>query len=41
MGGADGGDGGDGGDAGGDGGANMQMHCLDEEHEPVLLSPKT
>ena len=27
--------GGDGGD-GGDGGVNMQMHCLDEEHEPVL-----
>ena len=35
------GDGGEGGNAGGDGGANMQMHCLDEEHEPVLRLPKT
>ena len=40
-GGDNGGDGGDGGGDGGDGGVNMQMHCLDEEHEPVLRSPKT
>ena len=49
-GGAGGGDGGDGGDGGGeggdgsdggDGGVNMQMHCLDEEHEPRLPPPKT
>ena len=45
--GGDGGDGdghthgGDGGDVGGDGGVNMQMHCLDEEHEPELPPPKT
>ena len=37
-----GGDGGAGGDVGGDGGwVNMQMHCLDEEHGPVLPPPKT
>ena len=44
MGGGDGGSGGDGGDGGGDGGdggVNMQMHWLDEEHEPELLPPKT
>ena len=47
MGGADGGDGGDGGgdggggNCGGDGGVNMQMPCLDEEHEPELPPPKT
>ena len=40
-GGDNGGDGGDGGGDGGDGGVNMQMHCLDEEHEPVLPPPKT
>ena len=42
MGGRDGGDGGDGGsggDVGGDGGVDMQMHCLDEEHEPELSLP--
>ena len=38
-GGSDGGDGCSGGDAGGEGGVNMQMHCLDEEHEPELLTP--
>ena len=37
-GGGDGG-GGDGGDVGGEGGVSMQMHCWDEEHEPVLLPP--
>ena len=26
---------------GGGGGGNMQMHGQDEEHEPVLLTPKT
>ena len=44
MGGEDGGEGGDGGsggDVGGDGGVNMQMHGVDEEHEPVLPPPKT
>ena len=44
MGGEDGGvggDGGNGGSAGGDGGVNMQMHCLDEEHVPELLLPKS
>ena len=47
MGGAggDGGDGGGGGvgggEVGGDGGVNMQMHCWDEEHEPVLPPAKT
>ena len=41
-GGSGGGDGGDGGgNAGGDGGVNMQMHCLVEEHEPVLPPPQT
>ena len=42
MGGRDGGvggDGGNGGSVGGDGGVNMQMHCLDEEHEPELSPP--
>ena len=39
--GGDGGSGGDGGDDGGDGGANMQMHLLLEEQEPVLPTPKT
>ena len=38
-GGSDGGDGCSGGDAGGEGGVNMQMHCLDEEHEPELPTP--
>ena len=41
MGGGDGDggtDGGGGGD-GGDGGVDLQMHCMDEEHEPVLLPP--
>ena len=33
--------GGQGGDDGGDGRVNMQMHCLDEEHEPVLPPPQT
>ena len=33
--------GGEGGGSGGDGGVNMQMHGLDEEHEPVLPPPKT
>ena len=32
---------GGGGDVGGEGGVNMQMHFLDEEHEPVLLTSKT
>ena len=32
--------GGVGGDVGGEGG-NMQMHCLDEEHEVQLPPPKT
>ena len=44
MGGEDGGvggDGGDGGGVGGEGGVNMQMHCLDEEHEPELPLPYT
>ena len=42
--GGDGGDGGRGGGAGGSGGGGgdgwmiLQMHCADEEHEPVLLS---
>ena len=35
-----GGEGGEGGGIGGEGGVNMQMHCLDEEHEPVLPPPK-
>ena len=39
-GGGDGGDGGSGGGVGGEGGVNMQMHCRDDEHEPVLLPPK-
>ena len=39
--GGDGGDGGDGGGGGGEGGVNMQMHGLDEEHEPVLPPPQT
>ena len=34
--GGNGSDGGSGGGVGGDGGVNMQMHCLDEEHEPEL-----
>ena len=38
-GGSDGGDGCSGGDVGGDGGVNLQMHCLDEEHEPELPLP--
>ena len=33
--------GGGGGNAGGDGGVNVQMHCLDEEHKPVLPPPQT
>ena len=37
--GGNGGDGGSGGDVGGDGGVNMQMHILDEEHEPELPLP--
>ena len=44
MGGEDGGvggDGGNGGGVGGDGGVNMQMHCLDEEQDPELLTPYT
>ena len=36
-----GGDGGNGGNGGGGGGVNMQMHCLIEEHEPVLPPPRT
>ena len=46
MGGAGGGEGGEGGCGGGEGGGggrgqvNMQMHCWDGEHEPVLLPPK-
>ena len=39
AGGGGGGGGGSGG-GGGNGGVNMQMHCLDEEHKPVLLPPK-
>ena len=50
--GGDGGDGGDGcgegggggdacGDVGGEGGVDLQVHWLDEEHEPVLATPKT
>eukprot|EP00964_Phaeocystis_antarctica_P020390 scaffold11272_cov42-Phaeocystis_antarctica.AAC.1 len=35
------GDGGNGGNGGGGGGVNMQMHCLIEEHEPVLPPPRT
>ena len=33
------GEGGVGNPAGGDGGGKMQMHCLDEEHEPELPLP--
>ena len=40
-GGGDGGGGGGGGGDGGEGGVNMQIHCLDEEHAPELLPPKT
>tara|TARA_B100000795_G_scaffold234111_1_gene193151 strand:+ start:364 stop:504 length:141 start_codon:yes stop_codon:yes gene_type:complete len=42
-GGSHGGEGGEGGNAGGDGGGiiKMQMHCLAEEHEPVLPPPTT
>jgi hypothetical protein len=51
MGGCEGGEGGEGGDGngdggdgdggdGGDGGVNMQMHWMDEEHEPELPAPK-
>ena len=36
-----GGDGGSGGGVGGEGSGNMQMHWLDEEHEPVLPPPQT
>ena len=39
--GGDGGDGGSGGNVGGEGGVNMQMHWMDEEHEPELPAPKT
>ena len=35
------GDGGNGGNGGGGGGVNMQMHCLVEEHEPVLPPSET
>ena len=38
-GGAEGGVEGGGGEGGGGGGVNMQMHCLDEEHEPELTPP--
>ena len=41
KGGGEGGEGGEGGGIGGEGGVNMQMHCLDEEHEPVLSLPET
>ena len=36
-----GGGSGEGGEGGGSEGGNMQMHLLLEEHEPVLLPPKT
>ena len=39
-GGGDGGGDGGGGNCGGEGGVNMQMHCLDEEHEPELPPPR-
>ena len=35
------GEGGGGGGGGGGSGGDMQMHCLDEEHEPELPSPAT
>ena len=35
-----GGDGGDGGAGGDGGGVNLQMHCADEEHGPVLPPPQ-